>query len=166
VKPTPRREAIAEIVQTLQSIIQSVHTYSKRSLRRYGLTGPQIWALRCLQDERNLTMSGLAGAMYLHVSTVSGLVDRLEARGYLDRVRDRLDRRFVRLALTSRGRAVIRRTPEPPRSRLPRGLQRLSDADIRCLRDSMRRLARIMEAGTGTGFEDWSWEPPTRRRPA
>jgi hypothetical protein len=30
----------------------------------------------------------------------------------------------------------------------------------------MRRLARIMEAGTGTGFEDWSWEPPTRRRPA
>ncbi len=162
---TSRRADIAEIVQTLQSIIQSVHTYSKRSLRRYGLTGPQIWALRCLQSERNLTMSGLAQAMYLHVSTVSGLVDRLEDRGFLDRVRDRSDRRVIRLTLTPRGRTIIRRTPEPPRSRLPRGLQRLESAQLRDLRDSLRRLGSIMEAGP-TSFEDWSWEPPTRRRPA
>ncbi|HYE98525.1 MAG TPA: MarR family transcriptional regulator, partial [Planctomycetota bacterium] len=122
-----------------------VDTFSRQALKEFGVTGPQIWALRTIHAERGLTIGELAGRMYLHISTVSGILDRLEERGLIERRRSPEDRRVTRLEVTARGRAVLARAPEPPRSLVLRGLQGLSRSELRNLRRSIDILAGIMQ---------------------
>ncbi|MBI2900206.1 MAG: MarR family transcriptional regulator [Planctomycetes bacterium] len=139
------RGGAAAVVRDFQRILQAIDTYSKYSLRRYGVTGPQLWALGILDGAGGMTAGELAGKMHLHASTVTGVLDRLERQVLVERERDERDGRVVRLRLTPRGRAVLRATPEPPRARLARRLARLAPARLRRLRGAMRTLAGLIE---------------------
>jgi DNA-binding MarR family transcriptional regulator len=91
-------------------------------------------------------IGALAERLYLHISTVSGVLDRLEERGLAARVRAPEDRRVVRLKVTAAGVALLKRVPEPPRSRLARGVGRLTELELRRVRDALGLLARLMGA--------------------
>jgi DNA-binding MarR family transcriptional regulator len=133
-----------ETVRTLHALFQHVDVYSRRMLREFGVSGPQIWALRTIAARKGITIGELTEAMFLHISTVSGILDRLEERALVSRERMDPDRRVVRLTVTRHGHEVLRRAPEPPRSRLARGLRTLKRRDVARLRDAVRRLARLM----------------------
>ncbi len=137
-------EVLQETVRTLHGLFQHVDLFSRRMLRDFGVSGPQLWALRTIADRKNLTIGELAALMFLHISTVSVLLDRLEERGLVERERSAPDRRVVRLRVTSAARRILYRAPEPPRSQLTRGLQDLSMRERRRMRDHVRRLARLM----------------------
>jgi DNA-binding MarR family transcriptional regulator len=69
---------------------------------------------------------------------VTWITDRLEERGYVERLADPRDRRVKLLALTDEGRRVR----DEIRARLaipPEALQRLSRAEQRALRDLLRK---------------------------
>jgi DNA-binding MarR family transcriptional regulator len=70
------------------------------------LTPPQIHAVVWLGQDGPLTMGKLACRLGVTEKTITGLVDRLEAGGYLERERDQEDRRVVRARLTKEGAAV------------------------------------------------------------
>ena len=94
--------------------------------------------LQGLEPEVELPMSALADRLYCDASNVTGMVDRLEARGLLERRDDPRDRRVKLIALTDEGAAVrervLERLYEPPDA-----IARLSPADQRALRDLLRR---------------------------
>jgi len=142
-----RDALIAGIVQELQEILQQIDRYSRWSLRRFGVTGPQVWALREIRRLGRVTTGGLADRMYLHISTVSSLIDRLEQRHLVRRFRIPSDRRNVWLQLTTRGERTVVSTPPSPRSRLPEGLRRLSERNLLELRRSLVRLGSILRIG-------------------
>src|SRR5574340_701858 len=83
------------IVQGLRRIVKALHTFSQDVYRQYGLTAPQLWALKTLQLAGRVSAGQLARALAVHQSSVSILVDRLEKRGLVHRVRARGDGRFV-----------------------------------------------------------------------
>ncbi|MGH3024293.1 MAG: MarR family winged helix-turn-helix transcriptional regulator [Gaiellaceae bacterium] len=101
------------------------------------LTPPQAHALRLLEPDRPLAMSELADALYCHASNVTGIVDRLEARGLVER-RPGQDRRVKTLALTEAGAALRERVVELI-SAPPAEITALSAADQRALRDILTR---------------------------
>lgn len=108
----------------------------------FDLAKQQAFALVHLDPERPKPMSELAGAMFCDASNITGIVDRLEARGLVERRADPADRRVKMLALTAEGAAVreelAARMVEPPE-----GIRLLPAADQRALRDLLRRaLAR------------------------
>jgi DNA-binding MarR family transcriptional regulator len=83
-------------------------------------------------------MSVLAETLYCDASNVTGIVDRLEARGLIERRDDPRDRRVKLIALTADGAAAR----EQIRSRLhepPAQIAALSVEDQRTLRDVLRR---------------------------
>jgi DNA-binding MarR family transcriptional regulator len=98
----------------------------------------QAFALRNLDPEKPLAMSALADALRCDNSNVTGIADRLEAAGLVERRSAPNDRRVRALVLTERGREVreqvVRRMSDPPPA-----LARLSAADARRLRDALRR---------------------------
>jgi DNA-binding MarR family transcriptional regulator len=71
---------------------------------RHGLTGAQAALLRSLDRPR--PMRAVADHLRCDPSNVTGLIDRIEARGLVERTPDPADRRVRLLALTERGRAV------------------------------------------------------------
>jgi DNA-binding MarR family transcriptional regulator len=140
-----RRAAIAGIAGDLRRIFKAIHEYSKRSLKEFGVTGPQLWALHLLGASNPLSVGDLADRMYLHISTVSGVADRLEERGLVRRIRGTLDRRVVQTRLTSKGRALLRRAPQPAQGKLLHGLEHLAPREAKRLRESLHRLVQLME---------------------
>lgn len=139
------KESLSECVEMLHRIFQAIDVFSRRVLRDFGVSGPQVWALRTIGDAGVARMSGLARHMHLHLSTVTGIIDRLEAAGMVTRQRSGSDGRVMELRLTPKGRTILARAPEPPRSKAARGLQKLSPRKLRLLRSSLLLLAEAME---------------------
>ena len=111
---------------------------------RAGINGAQLWALWEIQQRPGLRVSDLAGAMALHQSTASNLVERLEQAGAIERIRSREDQRVVRLRLTPYGRTLIGRAPGPARGMLPEALQKLPLRALQALDGSLGALIAEM----------------------
>jgi DNA-binding MarR family transcriptional regulator len=136
---TTRRASPASEAWAL--MFELMHVSKKRSMAiasEFELSPPQVMALRHLDPAEPKPMSELAAALHCDNSNVTGIVDRLEDRGLVERRAADHDRRVKMLMITERG-ADIRarlsaRLDEPPES-----LARLSAEDQRTLRDIMRR---------------------------
>jgi len=104
----------------------------------YDLSPPQLGALKALDPARPVAMSELAGILGCDNSNVTGIVDRLEYRGLVERRPAEHDRRVKLLALTEEGQelreALGERLHAPPHE-----LASLSLEDQRSLRDILRR---------------------------
>jgi len=138
---------VAAIVQGLRRITKALEDYSHEVQRAYGLTGPQLWALKTLHRLGPLTAGELADALAVHQSSVSVLMARLERRRLIRRIRRRDDRRFVEIALTEAGRKLAERSPEPAQGRLLHELRRMPPAEVTRLRRSVEALVTAMAAG-------------------
>jgi DNA-binding MarR family transcriptional regulator len=104
----------------------------------FELSPPQVRALAVLDPERPVPMSELADALHCDNSNVTGIVDRLEDRGLVERRSASHDRRVKMLAVTERGADVRARLAERL-DEAPAPLARLSPEDQTALRDIMRR---------------------------
>ncbi len=146
IEPGPSAD-VAAIVQGLRRINQAIEEYSREVHRAYGLTGPQLWALKTLHRRGSLTAGELAEALVVHQSSVSVLLTRLERRRLIHRVRRRTDRRFVEIALTEAGRTLAEQSPEPAQGRLLHQLRRMRPAEVTAIRLSIDALVDAMGAG-------------------
>ncbi len=133
---------VSEAWSLMQALLQSSRRRFLAVAAEFELSPPQVMALKSLDPERPLPMSQLAEALHCDNSNVTGIVDRLEDRGLVERRSASHDRRVKMLAVTERGaevRSRLRarlREPPPP-------LAQLSEEDQRALCDIMRRaLAR------------------------
>lgn len=104
----------------------------------FGLTPPQLFALRTLDPDEPVPMRALATALHCDSSNVTGLVDGLAALGLVERREAEHDRRVRMLVVTERGAGVRRRLIEVMQE-VPDALASLSVADQRTLRDVLRR---------------------------
>ena len=114
-----------------------------------GLSPTQAHALTVLEPAHALTMRELAQALDCDPSTVTGLADRLEAQGLIERQALAGDRRVRALALTADGAARraqllarLARAPESVHALDPRALDQLADG-----------LERILAVELGTGSQ-------------
>ena len=104
----------------------------------FELSPPQVRALGVLEPGRPVPMSDLAEALHCDNSNVTGIVDRLEDRGLVERRSATHDRRVKMLVVTERGAEVRDRLAERLEE-APPPLAGLTPEDQRALRDIMRR---------------------------
>jgi DNA-binding MarR family transcriptional regulator len=109
-----------------------------RIASEFGLTPPQLFALRSLDPEQPVPMRTLAKALHCDSSNVTGLVDGLEAQGLVERREAEHDRRVRMLVVTERGAALRARMHEAIQQ-VPEPIAGLGEEDQRALRDILRR---------------------------
>src|SRR5215510_16106836 len=78
----------------------------KPVLDEVGLTYPQYIAIVALWEEDNQTVSSLGEKLFLESNTLTPLLKKLEAMGYVRRQRDAADERQVVVSLTDAGRRL------------------------------------------------------------
>jgi DNA-binding MarR family transcriptional regulator len=104
----------------------------------FDLSPTQVHVLRLLEPGKAIPMGRLAGGLGCDASNITGVVDRLEARGLVQRQAAERDRRVKVLVVTERGldlrRRLLMRMSEPPEL-----IRRLSPADQRALAKILRR---------------------------
>lgn len=145
-KQISRDLAISEIMQSLRRIFKAIQVYSQEVSQNFGITGPQLWALTILSLNGSLPLGQLSKKMYLHPSTISGVVDRLEQKGYVVRDRGHEDRRVVRVQLTPQGKKAIGKAPNPIQGKMIYGLRKLKREDLNFIYHSVEKLVKMVEA--------------------
>ena len=137
---------ITDIIDNLRRVFQILNEQSKKVKKETGLTGPQLWTIKVICENRPINLSDLAARLYLHVTTVGGIVDRLEAQHYVKRTRSKNDRRVVWVELTSKGEALVQSAPAVAQGLLVAGLEELSITHLAEVDKSMLRLVKIFGA--------------------
>ena len=132
-------EAFLSLVVTAQGLLREVADL----VRTQGLTEPQFNALRILRGAGpgGLACSTMADRMLTRVPDITRLVDRMERMGLAGRHRDaETDRRVVRVTLTPRGRATLKRLDQPIRQLHRRQFEHFSQAELDSLIDTLGKV--------------------------
>jgi DNA-binding MarR family transcriptional regulator len=137
--PTPRPDALTlEVVELIGEAVARFHADYEEAAARHALTGAQARLLSLLSLEP-LPMRRLAQRLRCEPSNVTGIVDRLELRGLVERRPDPADRRVKVAAATDEGRRVARALRDSLRfAREP--LAGLSEGERVALRDALRMM--------------------------
>jgi DNA-binding MarR family transcriptional regulator len=123
----------------LQIAFERVHAHFAAVVAELDLAPMQAKALHELDIEQPIAMRELARRLGADPSNVTGLIDRLEARGLVERRPDPVDRRVKGLALTSSG-ARLRQRLFARLYSAPRSVSELPQRDQRCLKEVLERI--------------------------
>lgn len=131
------------LFQALRRLQQAGEVHAKRLSRFGGLTPMQLMILQVLAGKARMTASALSGCVSLSAATLSGMLDRLEERGLLQRQRDDQDKRRQWLLLSTAGRELIQQAPTllPPEFR--QRFAALSDWERHGLTAALLRAAEL-----------------------
>jgi len=104
-RPGPRYQALIELLRTAETLWNASRVF----FARWNLSPSQFNILSLLFEQpAGCTQIELSRQLIMHRSNVTGLVDRLEARGLLQRRDSLTDRRAFIVVLTPAGRKLIR----------------------------------------------------------
>jgi DNA-binding MarR family transcriptional regulator len=129
----------------LQMAFERVHAHFAAAVAELDLAPMQAKALHELNVEPPISMRALAARLKSDPSNVTGLIDRLEARGLVERRPDPHDRRIKGLALTSAG-ARMRERLFARLYAAPCSVAELSERDQRILTDVLQRILSVSSA--------------------
>lgn len=140
------RGAVLDRIAAMQDALDTTALPSMlEPLMSMELTMQQLKVLVLLvSSDEGGTGQGLARALGISLASVSGLIDRLEGHGMVERVEDERDHRVRRVLVTPLGRKTVHRlvSAQSQLSRDP--LEKLELGDLRALEQGMRAVLRVM----------------------
>lgn len=120
---------VGEALGRLWAASHELELLSKRMLARLGVTGPQRLVLRLVGMHPAISAGGIAAGARLHASTLTGMLERLQRRGFITRDRDIGDARRAQFRLTPEGERVAAVTVGTVEAAMTASLAGLSPAD-------------------------------------
>ena len=136
---SPEEEAALNVMRTSDQL----QIRSARLLREHGLTPSQYNVLRILRGEgKPLPILEIASRTITVVPGITGLIDRLEQAGFVNRLRCEKDRRVIHVALTDHATTTLADIDEPLLALNRKLLGNLSQAE---LKELIRLLEKVRE---------------------
>lgn len=138
-------EAKERILDLAERFVRAARYHFPAEWLRADLTMPQLKVLLTLYLDGPQSCSALASALRLSLPTMTGILDRLQARGYLLRRHDERDRRRVISHLSPRGEALVERLWAAGREELAATLDGVPAEDLPVIERALGILIRALE---------------------
>src|SRR5437016_347788 len=123
------KEDLDRIVEGIIYLVTESRRLSKDEASQYAVTPTQLSSRKLMHQIGGLSLGTLSREIRAHNSTVSGIVDRMEAAGLVERARSEEDRRVWIIRLTTQGKRVAERAKVSPWEILRGALAALPSAD-------------------------------------
>lgn len=107
VQTTTREDSKAAIIADFRATLGELKCHGSERLVRLGISMTQLHVMHLLEQHGELPMSRLAEMLDVSMSATTGLVDRVEERGFVERIRVPEDRRVVLARITDPGRQML-----------------------------------------------------------
>ncbi len=135
------------ILIQIRRIVRSINLESKKIQKEYGVSIPQVLCLNFLHGSHNYqaTQSEIKKFLNLNSSTTSGIINRLEKKGYLARLPKAGDKRVVNISLTSSGDKLLTTMPSLLHEQLSKKLNQLEEKKLLELKESLNTLVKLLE---------------------
>lgn len=135
-----------ELLIALRKVIRAIDLHSKQLSKTSGLTSPQLLIMLEIDKEYGVNSSQVAKRVNLSAATVTNILDRLENKNLVSRVRYTQDKRKVGLYLTDDGKAILLRAPQALQEHFIDKFSNLAQWEQSQLLSTMERLADMMNA--------------------
>jgi DNA-binding MarR family transcriptional regulator len=135
------------IDRDLRTIRERIRRPLEAAIAGGNLTGPQQSVMRALVQSDGMSLKELSAHLGLAHSTVSGIVDRLQARGLVERRASETDRRVTRIVVTRPVRDFVRDTlPGLSIHPLVQALARADQAQRGAIVEGLKTLREVLES--------------------
>ncbi len=135
------------VVSTLRQIIRAIDLQSKKLVKLYGLTGPQLLVLKEINKTPDQPISLIARNVSLSQATVTSILNRLEQQDFAKRVRSLNDKRKVNIILTEKSYNILNGNPSLLQETFTNKFEKLEDWERNMILSNLQRLASMMNAG-------------------
>jgi DNA-binding MarR family transcriptional regulator len=139
------RERYLRTLRALARCFQAFERHSAAHIRSLGLTPSQFDIVATLGNTPGMTFRQLGEETLITKGTLTGVVDRLEARGLVRRVGSETDGRSTLVQLTARGEAEFARAYPAHIAHLKKPFAALTAGDLDALEGMLDRLAAAFE---------------------
>lgn len=153
-KPLPLQVANADQsvakpawLPTLLSVVRAYQAFEAMSdshIRALGLTGPQFDIIATLGNTPGMTCGEIGERTLITKGTLTGVLDRLEAKGLLSRVVSSEDRRSYMVKLTRKGQACFENVFPSHLSHMDQFFGQLSAEERTAIEASMARFRGVL----------------------
>ncbi|WP_373188138.1 MarR family winged helix-turn-helix transcriptional regulator [Halopseudomonas sp.] len=142
-----------DLYLSLRRLQRASEIHAKRLGRHSGLTPIQLLIMHSIKAMGEGTLGDLAKRVSVSQATLSTIIDRLESRELLQRIRSKSDKRKVHLALTAKGVDAIQSEPALLPAEFLDRFGKLADWEQLMLLASLQRVAGLLEADQHTPAE-------------
>jgi DNA-binding MarR family transcriptional regulator len=129
--------------------IKDINLLLKRGMKKvfcnYELTIPQLGVVSVLRKRGEAKVSEISEELKLKDSTVSGILDRLEAQGFVERTRSRDDRRVVYVRLSDKFKALYSDLHTKMNEYMDILLSNAGEEELNKIIDGLETLKKILE---------------------
>jgi DNA-binding MarR family transcriptional regulator len=136
---------IKDIVESIRRLVRAEYLDSQKMSKQYGLTGPQSLILRLLIKKGALSSADLSRQMYVTPSNITGIIDRLEKKGLVERIRKQGDRRVALITLTQSGQKLGQTIPDPIEKKIVNQLADLEPEHLQILAMAMNQILNLID---------------------
>jgi DNA-binding MarR family transcriptional regulator len=139
-------EKYEQLLISLRRVIRAIDIHSRQLNKHSGLTGPQLMVMQKIAQLDAPLAKTVAEEITLSPATVTTIIDRLEGRGLVIRLRSETDKRKVHLYLSDAGRALLQDSPKPLQDHFIKRYQNLEEWEQSQLLSAVERIATMMDA--------------------
>ena len=135
-----------QTLRVLRRILRASERSSRGIAAATGMTPSQLLVLQEVKRQRETTPTTIATTLKFGQATVTNIVDRLVAAGYLTRTRADTDRRRFLLRVTDAGRSALEEAPDLLQDRFRDSFASLSPWEQAMMLAALERLAELLGA--------------------
>lgn len=148
-KGTTVADPYAPIIADFRAAMSMLKCASSERVLRLGISMAQLHILLTLQRSGEMTMSRLAEVLNVSLSNATGLIDRIEERGFVERTRVPEDRRIVKIRVTPEGSKMLDEVDALSEQLLRSVLGRLGPSKLVGVAQAASALRSTLEVATG-----------------
>ena len=137
---------IDQVLISLRRVIRAIDLHSKQLVKTASVTGPQLQLLQLIRSKKDASASELSDAMSLSQATVTSILDRLEDRKLIERIRSQTDKRKIHPRLTETGNTLLDKAPTALQDSFVRKFDQLQSWEQHMIIASLQRVAEMMDA--------------------
>ncbi|MFZ0610949.1 MAG: MarR family transcriptional regulator [Desulfobacterales bacterium] len=152
-------DPIPKIVSGLRHIARELSVHSKFIQDNYNITVPQLVCLREISDNEPISLGKLTLSLHLNNSTVTGIIDRLEKRELVRRVRQSRDRRQIHVEVTDKGNSFIKQAPTPLQEHFITQIRLMDPLEVDKILWAIDKLADMLQIASAAEQKT----PPSQR---
>jgi len=137
-------ESISQIISLNRNINRTLRHEFHGLMQDSGFTFPQLSVISILAKNGKQKVSDISEKMGLSDSTVSGILDRLEQKGIIERKRNKDDRRVVKIYLSNGSQEIFQEFHRKREEYFARLLKELSEQEINDIINGLEILNRVV----------------------
>lgn len=135
-----------QLLVALRKIIRAIDMRSRQLSKEVGLTGPQLLILHKVGKQKGVMVREIAEDINLSSATVTSILDRMEARNLVQRIRSTEDKRKVGVFLSEAGEKALETAPMPFQEHFTNRFKSMEEWEQSQMVATLQRIALMMDA--------------------